>query len=345
MKKARRQFNTAEGQIMKNEFDRRAFMRISAMSIGAGALLQFSPLAGTARGSAMARLFHNQNGEEPGAFSIVQLSDTHVGFQGPPDPLGTKAFERAVDVINGLDPQPDLILFTGDLTHDSDDPAEHAKRFKTFRSISDRLRVKKRMHVPGEHDAALDGGVLFRENFGETHYSFDHRGAHFIALDNVSLGKPIVGDNQIAWLKKDLARFPKTAPIVVFTHRPLFDLKPDWEWFTADGDAVMNVLAPYDNVTVLYGHIHRENHHTTGHTQHHAARSLIFAFPDPSAAAEKKPLPFNTQQPFRNLGIRNVSGNTAARPFVAGIDDVELSIRELSGTEGIQQLLKQGESL
>jgi hypothetical protein len=329
---------------MKNEFDRRAFMRISAMSIGAGALLQFSPLAGTARGNAMARLFHKQNGEGPGTFSIVQLSDTHVGFQGPPDPLGTKAFERAVDVINGLDPQPDLILFTGDLTHDSDDPAEHAKRFKTFRAISDRLRVKKRMHVPGEHDAALDGGVLFRENFGETHYSFDHRGAHFVALDNVSMGKPIVGGDQIAWLKKDLARFPRTAPIVVFTHRPLFDLKPEWEWFTSDGDAVMNVLAPYDNVTVLYGHIHREDHHTTGHAQHHAARSLIFAFPAPSAA-EKKPLPFNPQQPFKNLGIRTVSGNTAATPFVAGLDDVELSIRELSGTEGIQQMLKQGESL
>jgi len=329
---------------MKNEFDRRAFMRISAMSIGAGALLQFSPLAGTARGNAMARLFHQQNGEGPVSFSIVQLSDTHVGFQGPPDPLGTKAFEHAVDVINALDPQPDLILFTGDLTHDSDDPAEHAKRFKTFRSISDRLRVKKRMHVPGEHDAALDGGALFRENFGETHYSFDHRGAHFVALDNVSMGKPIVGDEQIAWLKKDLARFPKTAPIVVFTHRPLFDLKPEWEWFTSDGDTVMNVLAPYDNVTVLYGHIHREDHHTTGHARHHAARSLIFAFPDPSAN-EKKALPFNPQQPFRNLGIRTVTGNTAAKPFVAGIDDVELSIRELSGTEGIQQMLKQGESL
>jgi hypothetical protein len=344
MKKARRQLHTSEGQTMKNEFDRRAFMRVSAMSIGAGALLQFLPLAGTARGNAMSRLFHRQNGEGPGPFSIVQLSDTHVGFQGPPDPLGTKAFERAVDVINGLDPQPDLILFTGDLTHDSDDPAEHAKRFAAFRSISDRLRVKKRMHVPGEHDAALDGGVLFRENFGETHYSFDHRGAHFIALDNVSHGKPIVGAEQIAWLKQDLARYPKTAPIVVFTHRPLFDLKPEWEWFTADGDAVMNVLAPYESVTVLYGHIHRPHHTVTGTAQHHAARSLIFAFPDPSVT-EKKPLPFNAQQPFHNLGIRKISGTTASRAFTAGIDDIELSIREVSGTEGIQQMLKVGESL
>src|SRR3954449_11967165 len=264
--------------------DRRSFLKFSAASLGAGALLQFTPA------QAAIPFFTRRNGEAPSPFSFVQLSDTHVGFSGPPDPLGTKAFERAVDTINALDPLPDLVLFTGDLTHDSDDPTEHAKRMKTFQSIANRLRVKKRFHVPGEHDAALDGGTLFRETLGETHYSFDHRGVHFVALDNVSLGRPIVGKAQLAWLQKDLARYPKTAPIIVFTHRPLFDLRSEWEWFTSDGDAVMNVLAPYDNVTVLYGHIHRENHTTIGHAHHHAARSLIFAFPDPSTA-EKKPLP------------------------------------------------------
>lgn len=330
---------------MTKPFDRRSFMRISATSLGAGALLQFMPFSTTASGMSLGNLLGRRNGEAPGPFSIVQLSDTHVGFQGPPDPLGTKAFERAVDAVNALDQQPDLILFTGDLTHDSEDPAEHAKRFAAFKSISDRLRVKKRMHVPGEHDAALDGGTLFRENFGETHYSFDHRGVHFVALDNVSAGKPIVGAEQIAWLKKDLARYPTTAPIVVFTHRPLFDLKPEWEWFTSDGDEVMNVLAPYDAVTVLYGHIHRPNHTSIGKSQHYAARSLIFAFPEPgpSSTAEKKPMPFDKNEPFRNLGIREIKGNSARHTL--SINDVELTSRELSGTEGIQQMLRQGESL
>jgi hypothetical protein len=330
---------------MKRPFDRRAFMRLSATSLGAGALLQFMPFGSTASGLALGNLLGRRNGESPGPFSIVQLSDTHVGFQGPPDPLGTKAFERAVDAVNALDPQPELILFTGDLTHESETPGEHSKRFTSFKSIADRLRVKKRMHVPGEHDAALDGGMLFREHFGETHYSFDHRGVHFIALDNVSAGKPMVGADQITWLKKDLARYPKTAPIVVFTHRPLFDLKPEWEWFTTDGDEVMNVLAPYDAVTVLYGHIHRLNHTTLGNSQHYAARSLIFAFPEPPAAsaAEKKPIPFDKTQPFRNLGIREVQGNGARHTL--SVNDVELTSRELSGTEGVQQILKQGESL
>jgi 3',5'-cyclic AMP phosphodiesterase CpdA len=323
---------------MKKPFSRRDFLRVSTMGLGAGALLHFAPAAGTAHAAGIIDRMHKSNGEAPKAFSIVQLSDTHVGFSGPPDPLGTKAFERAVDMINALDPLPELVLFTGDLTHDSEDAAEHAKRMRTFRDLSSRLRVKTRYHVPGEHDAALDGGVLYRQNFGETHYSFDHRGVHFIALDNVSRPRPEVGAEQIAWLNKDLSRYPHTAPIVVFTHRPLFDLKPEWEWFTRDGDDVMKLLAPYDAVTVLYGHIHTDHHDTIGHAQHHAARSLIFAFPDTTAAA-KKPLPFDPKQPFHNLGIRTVTG-----PSPINVNDVELTMRELSGTEGVAQLIK-GESL
>lgn len=330
---------------MDRKFDRRRFMRVSGMSLGFGALLQFAPLAGTANGSMFARLLGRRNGEAPRPFSIVQLSDTHVGFQGPPDPLGTKAFETAVATINNLDPLPDLVLFTGDLTHDSEDPSEHARRMRKFREIADGLRVKTRYHVPGEHDAALDGGKLFREHFGEMHYSFDHRGVHFVAIDNVSRGKPAVGAEQVAWLKRDLERFPPTAPIVVFTHRPLFDLKPEWEWFTKDGDDVMNLLARFEYVTVLYGHIHRLEHNTIGKANHYAARSLIFGFPDPTAVPDKKPMPFDKQQPFRNLGIREITSTPSAHPAQIGIHDIELSAREFSGTEGVMQLLKGGESL
>ncbi|HJW95885.1 MAG TPA: metallophosphoesterase [Thermoanaerobaculia bacterium] len=310
--------------------DRRSFLKFSAASLGAGALLQFTPA------QAAIPFFTRRNGEAPSPFSFVQLSDTHVGFSGPPDPLGTKAFERAVDTINALDPLPDLVLFTGDLTHDSEDASEHAARMKRFKEIASRLRVKKRFHVPGEHDSALDGGTLFKEHFGESHYAFDHKGVHFVGLDNVSSGKPMVGKEQIAWLQRDVARFSKTTPIVVFTHRPLFDLQPEWEWFTTDGDDVMNVLAPFDNVTILYGHIHRAHHRTIGNAQHHAARSLIFAFPDPATAAEKKALPFDKEHPFKNLGIREVSSSPIA------IDDIELTAREISGTEGVQQLRKGG---
>ena len=327
---------------MDKPFDRRKFLKVSGMSLGVGALISVAPaMAGGGPAARVRNWFRRQNGEAVTPFTLVQLSDAHVGFQGPPNPTGTKAFERAIDVINGLDPQPDLILFTGDLTHEAEVPGEHAKRMQLFQSLTGRLRSKKVMYVPGEHDAALDNGVLYKQFFGETHYSFDHRGVHFIALDNVSTGKPAVGADQIAWLKRDIARYPQTAPIVVFTHRPLFDLRPDWEWFTRDGDDVLNVLAPYENVTILYGHIHRHDVHQTEHAMHYASRSLIFAFPDPTTTGDKKPVLFDKDKPFRNLGLQSLMENKGR----LAVDDVELTLREYSGTDGVQQISRPGVSL
>lgn len=328
---------------MKGPLDRRSFLKISGTSLGIGVLYSAFPAA-TAGSDAgeMFRLMGRKSGERVTPFSFVQLSDAHVGFNGPPDPLGTKAFERAVEMINALPQRPDLVLFTGDLTHDSEDRDVHAQRMRQFLEISSRLKVPMIRHVPGEHDAGLDGGALYRDFLKDTYYSFDHRGVHFVALDNVSRAKPEVGGEQLAWLKKDLARFAKEAPIVVFTHRPLFDLKPEWEWFTSDGDDVMNVLSAYENVTVLYGHIHRDDAHEIGQTHHYAARSLIFAFPDPAQQAEKKPIPFDKEHPFKNLGIRLVHENQGGKleTLSASIEDVELTAREFSGINGMHQFLK-----
>ena len=44
---------------------------------------------------------------------------------------------------------------------------------------------------------------------------------------------------------------------------------------TSDGDEVMKVLAPFENVTVLYGHIHRENVHEEGNAHAHAKAVLV----------------------------------------------------------------------
>lgn len=329
-----------------NPPDRRSFLKIAGSSVGIGVLYTAFPAAlKGAESSSFFSALGKANGEKPEPFSFIQLSDSHVGFNGPPDPLGTKAFEQAVEMINGLPRRPDLVLFTGDLIHDTEDKDMQAKRILQFKEISKRINVPIIKHVPGEHDAGLDGGQMYREAFGDSHYSFDHRGVHFIALDNVSRAKPEVGSEQLDWLTKDLSRFPKTAPIVVFTHRPLFDLRPDWEWFTSDGDKVMNILSNYDNVTVLYGHIHRDDEQQIGPVRHYAAKSLIFAFPDPKIAGPRKPLPFDKDHPFKNLGIRSVSFNGKGQPNSSplSVEDVELTAREFRGINGAQQLLRKFE--
>jgi calcineurin-like phosphoesterase family protein len=324
----------------KSSMDRRSFLRVAGASFGAGALYAFAPGLARGEGREVSSRLARANGEAPAPFLLAQLSDAHVGFAGPPNPTGTLAFERAAALLDGLPARPDLVLFTGDLTHDSEDRDERVRRMRRFQEIAGRIRVPMMKTIPGEHDAGIDGGALYRELFGETTYSFDHKGVHFVALDNVSRARPEVGPERLAWLRQDLARYARSTPVVVFTHRPLFDLKPEWEWFTSDGDAVMNVLAPYENVTVLYGHIHREDARTVGGARHLAARSLIFAFPAP-ADGPKKPIAFDAAHPFRNLGMRLVhAGGKPARAPSAGIDEVELTLREHSGTEGFQQLLR-----
>jgi 3',5'-cyclic AMP phosphodiesterase CpdA len=325
------------------DIDRRSFLRIAGMSLGVGALYRVAPaLADPGAGADTARQLARQNGEAVRPFTFVQLSDTHVGSGPPANPNGTRAFEHAVEVVNRLPEKPDLILFTGDLTHDSEEPGEPERRMRRFQEIAGGLRVGTQRMLPGEHDAGLDGGRLFREVFGETHYSFDHRGVHFVALDNVSLARPEVGPEQLAWLAKDLARFPATAPMVVLTHRPLFDLKPEWEWFTSDGDQVMRLLSRFENVTVLYGHIHRENVHEEGNAHHFAARGLAWAFPDPAQTDDKKALPFDAANPYRNLGLCVVRAAPGRRPTTATVQpkEVELTMAEHSGTEGFKQILR-----
>jgi len=81
------------------------------------------------------------NGEAPASFTFAQFSRPHVGFQGPPDPLGTKAFESAVELINKSAQRPDFVLFTGDLTHDAESRDAHAQRMGLFKSIAGRINT------------------------------------------------------------------------------------------------------------------------------------------------------------------------------------------------------------
>ena len=284
--------------------ERRTFMKLA----GLGGAVFASGLPGwaySARRDAIADDFY-----------FVQLSDTHLGFSDPainPDADGTLV--KAVAAVNALPHAPDFVVFTGDLTHSTDDPGERRKRLAQFRDIAAGLKVKDVKFMPGEHDASLDQGKAFSELFGATHYVFDHKGLHFIALDNVSDPAATIGDAQLQWLAADLAKLDKRQPIVVLTHRPLFDLFPQWDWATRDGQKAIDLLAPFEHVTVFYGHIHQEHHHTTGRIAHHSAKSLMFPLPAPGYVPKRRPLPWDANAPYRGLGFREIDAEVKSKRF------------------------------
>ena len=240
-------------------------------------------------------------------FCFVQLSDTHWGFNNPqinPDFAGT--LKKAIALINNMRPQPDFVVFSGDLTHTTDNPIERKKRLTGYLEIIKMLNVKDINNLPGEHDAGLDTGVIYRAIVGKTNYSFDFKGVHFIVLDNVSQPHSTIGNAGIDWMKKDLASSKSDKKIIVLTHRPLFDLYPEWDWATTDGSKALDLLSRFSDVTVFYGHIHQVNHTTTGNIEHYAAMGLMYPLPAPGSVPKKAPIPWNDAKPYDGLGFRTV---------------------------------------
>src|SRR5437762_9035960 len=278
---------------MNETIDRRNFLKLA----GLGGVVFASGLAGYANSARAAA----------DDFYFVQLSDSHWGFEGPPNPDAKGTLKKAVAAVNALAEPPDFIMFTGDLTHITEDARERRRRLAEFKDIVGELKVRNVRFMPGEHDASLDQGKAFQEHFGATHYSFDHKGVHFAVIDNVSDPQAAIGDAQIDWLLSDLKPLPSDAPIVVFTHRPLFDLAPQWDWATKDGSKAIDLLQHWKNVTVFYGHIHQEHHFKTGAIAHHAAQSLIFPLPAPLSQPKRAPVPWDPEHPRRGLGFRGVS--------------------------------------
>jgi hypothetical protein len=121
--------------------------------------LKLTGLGGVVFSSALAR-GAGRYAPSQGEFFFVQLFDTHWGFQGAavnPDAAGT--LPKAIAAVNALETQPDFVVFTGDLTHTTDDPRERRRRLVEFRDLVRELKNPNVRFIPGEQDAALDDGA------------------------------------------------------------------------------------------------------------------------------------------------------------------------------------------
>lgn len=118
------------------------------------------------------------------------------------------------------------------------------------------------------------------------------------------------------WLADILKPMDRQDRIVILTHRPLFDLYPQWDWWTRDGAKALQMLAPFKNAVVLYGHIHQENHHLSGNIMLHSAKGLMYPLPAPGSIPKKAPIPWDPANPYKGLGYRSVEANAAKADYV-----------------------------
>jgi calcineurin-like phosphoesterase family protein len=98
-------------------------------------------------------------------------------------------------------------------------------------------------------------GPAFRQPNGGYYYSFDFAGFHFVSLNSEE--NSTAESAQVAWLRRDLARYPGTCTIA-FWHRPRYSAGPQWN--TTSMEAPWRALSGHA-VVVLSGHAHNYQRH------------------------------------------------------------------------------------
>jgi 3',5'-cyclic AMP phosphodiesterase CpdA len=236
-------------------------------------------------------------------FTFAYISDSHI------QQISGNNFVRnwdrgllgAVAETNLLNPRPDFVMFGGDLAQ-MGKKAELDHGFEMLSKLNYELRG-----VMGEHDYYLDLGEYWSELFGEHFYSFDHKGVHFVVLNSIlvqddwvhkwesperrmiemsGLDNPngssfMVGEAQRAWLAADLAKIAKSTPIVVFSHSPLQKIYKGWNFWTDDAEQVQALLAPFDRVNVIYGHVHQIQYNQIGNIAFNSVMATAWPWPYP----------------------------------------------------------------
>ena len=275
--------------------DRRSFLKVSGAAMGAvlakGLLPPHSFLpVSVARADA-------PPADGP-AFRFAYISDSHL-YEKKINDRFVRALLRAVDDVNSLDPQPDFVFYGGDLAQ-----LGQARELELGAQILRNVKAPLKVMV-GEHDWYLDLGQKWRELFGKPTYSWDHKGVHFVVLmsvverdfwtergmtpmqrmttvaglDNGMQSSFMVGEEQREWLKKDLAKYPDNAPLIVFSHSPLYKLYKNWNFWTDDAEEVQAILKRFDRVVVIHGHTHQLLTNRIGNIHFHGLLSTAWPWP------------------------------------------------------------------
>ena len=173
------------------------------------------------------------------AFVIAQLTDIHVG--GPSAGSGER-FSTAISEINAMQRQPDLVLLTGDLTHDASD--------EQWQEFLDRLAPLRSpwQAIAGNHDhgrtelaghRALDAGPL-----------------RLVLLDT---GSETFTEADAEWLSGELAA-SAPRPTMIAMHHPPFETGIWWmDCLGLTGaERFEAVVRQHPHVRkVICGHVHR----------------------------------------------------------------------------------------
>ncbi len=198
---------------------------------------------------------------------IAQITDTHLSDVNAADPkFGARAenLRACITDINDLDPLPDAVIHTGDITQHG-----RAAEFAHARALLQTLEAPLYV-TPGNRDGrdgvvgafAVDGYIM--PDYAFVHYAIDEHPVRLVAVDSLGDGIGPKGDfchDRLTALDATLAEAP-ARPTALFMHHPPFDVPaaPDpfaYQRRRAVVDLATVVSRHKQVIHIFAGHMHR----------------------------------------------------------------------------------------
>ena len=193
---------------------------------------------------------------------LAQLSDPHIDV-GPGDTGSAEALAAAVDAVLRVDPLPDAVLVSGDLTNASD-----ARSYERVRELLAPLGMP--VHVlPGNHDDREALRAWFTDDpvagagSDPFHYAVRCGALRLVVCDTTVPGRDDgrLDAGALAWLEGSLASEPDVPTVVAMHHAPLLTGITPMDAIglpASDRAALGAVLERFGAVRrVVAGHVHR----------------------------------------------------------------------------------------
>jgi 3',5'-cyclic AMP phosphodiesterase CpdA len=175
---------------------------------------------------------------------------------------------------------PDFVLTGGDLVYDAmrGNQARSDTLFSLYETMSagfnmpvynclgnhDLFAIYAESPETSDHPDYKYG--MFERYFGKTYYSFDHKGWHFIVLNSLDVTPNkrytgVFGEEELKWLKNDLAKVDTLTPVVLTTHLPMITARAqvngsDGRGNVSNSAEIFKMLEDYKSILILQGHIH-----------------------------------------------------------------------------------------
>ena len=150
--------------------------------------------------------------------------------------------------------RPDFVMTVGDQIEGyTSDTAQMRTEWDEYLGIVEPLTMPIH-YTPGNHDITYDDmEPVYQVRIGKPYYSFDHRGIHFVVMDNsrTESAKEISAE-QMSWLVDDLAAHQDACYTMVFFHKPF------WYRTLGEGetDAMIEAFKTGGVDAVFSGHFH-----------------------------------------------------------------------------------------